>query len=682
VNRIAAGEVIQRPANAIKEMIENSIDAGATLVQVTVNSGGLKSIIIQDNGSGINKDDMTIVCERFTTSKLRSFEDLTSISTYGFRGEALASISHVAHVTITTRTANSKCAYKAHYSDGKLVPAKPGASADPRPCAGNQGTQILVEDLFYNILTRKRALKSSSEEFSKIADVIGRYAVHNAGVGFTLKKQGEGLTEIRTQASNSVKDNIGCVFGQPIARELLEVSAEDKKLGFKMNGYVSNANYSMKKLLIILFINHRLVESTALKKSMESLYAAYLPKNMHPFIYMSIEIVPCNVDVNVHPTKHEVHFLHEDLIISGIQKCVEARLLSCNESRTYYTQALLPHATEMSLDVVRPASSTASDTSKPTYAYHMVRTDSKEQKLDAFMTQRTPTLTPMSSSLVSSQDQMPSSSQDHDMETPLGDILPEFSSERNAGDVGEASGTRGVCTPEDSETAVGLLARKRKARKPIVLTSIQELLESVKAKQHRELTELFKDHKFVGCVDQTKILVQFLTKLFLIDVTKISQELFYQLCLQDFGNFGLFHLDPPAPIFELAMIALNCKESGWTENDGPKETLAEFVVDFLKSKADLIKEHFLFTITEEGEITSLPMLIPSLQPNMDRLPMLLLRLATDVNWNTEKSCFDGFAKEYSKFCAIRYDPFLVDSEEKKGQDGTEKDGEVQFYYTQ
>jgi DNA mismatch repair protein MLH1 len=123
------------------------------------------------------------------------------------------------------------------------------------------------------------------------------------------------------------------------------------------------------------------------------------------------------------------------------------------------------------------------------------------------------------------------------------------------------------------------------------------------------------------------------------------------------------------------MIALNCKESGWTENDGPKETLAEFVVDFLKSKADLIKEHFLFTITEEGEITSLPMLIPSLQPNMDRLPMLLLRLATDVNWNTEKSCFDGFAKEYSKFCAIRYDPFLVDSEEKKGQDGTEKDGE-------
>lgn len=131
---------------------------------------------------------MAIVCERFTTSKLSSFADLHSIATYGFRGEALASISHVAHVTITTKTADSPCAYRALYSDGALKPAKGGQSADPKPCAGNNGTQITAEDLFFNTPIRIKALQSAAEEYRHILDVVTRYAVHNAGVSFTCRK--------------------------------------------------------------------------------------------------------------------------------------------------------------------------------------------------------------------------------------------------------------------------------------------------------------------------------------------------------------------------------------------------------------------------------------------------------------------------------------------------------------
>lgn len=161
VNKIAAGEIIVAPVHALKELIENAVDAGSTSLEILAKDGGLKLLQITDNGHGINvsqkpwhaavrsrplttdqRDDMPILCERFTTSKLKTFEDLTTIGTYGFRGEALASISHIAHLTITTKTADSSCAWRAHYADGRLVPPKPGQSADPKPTAGRGGTQI------------------------------------------------------------------------------------------------------------------------------------------------------------------------------------------------------------------------------------------------------------------------------------------------------------------------------------------------------------------------------------------------------------------------------------------------------------------------------------------------------------------------------------------------------------
>uniref|UniRef100_A0A8C6MMP2 DNA mismatch repair protein MLH1 n=1 Tax=Moschus moschiferus TaxID=68415 RepID=A0A8C6MMP2_MOSMO len=630
VNRIAAGEVIQRPANAIKEMIENCLDAKSTSIQVAVKEGGLKLIQIQDNGTGIRKEDLEIVCERFTTSKLQSFEDLAHISTYGFRGEALASISHVAHVTITTRTADGKCAYRAHYSDGKL-------KAPPKPCAGNQGTQITVEDLFYNISTRRKALKNPSEEYGKILEVVGR--------------------------------------------ELIEVGCEDKTLAFKMNGYISNANYSVKKCIFLLFINHRLVESASLRKAIETVYAAYLPKSTHPFLYLSLEISPQNVDVNVHPTKHEVHFLHEESILERVQQHIESRLLGSNASRTYFTQTLLPGLTGPSGEAVK---STANVTSSSTagsgdrvYAHQMVRTDCREQKLDAFLQPVSKALSSQPQAVVPEHRTDASSSgtrqQDEEMlELPApaevaarSQALEDDATMRTA-DLAEKRGPSS--SPEnprkrpredsdvemvEDESRKAMTAACTPRRRIINLTSVLSLQEEISERGHETLREMLHNHSFVGCVNPQWALAQHQTKLYLLNTTRLSEELFYQILIYDFANFGVLRLSEPAPLFDLAMLALDSPESGWTEEDGPKEGLAEYIVEFLKKKAEMLADYFSLEIDEEGNLVGLPLLIDNYVPPLEGLPIFILRLATEVNWDEEKECFESLSKECAMFYSIR-----------------------------
>ncbi|XP_003473519.1 DNA mismatch repair protein Mlh1 isoform X1 [Cavia porcellus] len=674
VNRIAAGEVIQRPANAIKEMIENCLDAKSTSIQVIVKEGGLKLIQIQDNGTGIRKEDLDIVCERFTTSKLQSFEDLASISTYGFRGEALASISHVAHVTITTKTTDGKCAYRASYSDGKL-------KAPPKPCAGNQGTQITVEDLFYNITTRRKALKNPSEEYGKILEVVGRYSVHNSGISFSVKKQGETVADIRTLSGATVVDNIRSIFGNAVSRELIEVGCEDKTLAFKMNGYISNANYSVKKCIFLLFINHRLVESTSLRKAIEMVYAAYLPKNTHPFLYLSLEISPQNVDVNVHPTKHEVHFLHEESILERVQQHIESKLLGANSSRMYFTQTLLPGLASSSGEVVKSTpgmtSSSASGNGDKVYAYQMVRTDSRDQKLDAF-------LQPMSKAL-------PSQPQAHDPgakvhgsscsagqqdEEMLQIPAPEVAATKSQNVEGDTNKGAFETTEKRAPASSPGNPRKRHRedsdvemiesgsqkemtaaciprRRIINLTSVLSLQEEISERGHETLREMFQNHSFVGCVNPQWALAQHQTKLYLLNTTKLSEELFYQVLIYDFANFGVLRLSEPAPLFDLAMLALDSPESGWTEEDGPKEGLAEYIVEFLKKKAEMLADYFSLEIDEEGNLNGLPLLIDNYVPPLEGLPIFILRLATEVNWDEEKECFESLSKECAMFYSIR-----------------------------
>ncbi|XP_039295912.1 DNA mismatch repair protein Mlh1 isoform X1 [Nilaparvata lugens] len=582
VNRIAAGEVIQRPANAIKELLENSLDAKSTNIQITVKSGGLKMLQIQDDGCGIRKDDLGIVCERFTTSKLTQFEDLSSISTFGFRGEALASISHVAHLTITTKTSNDQCAYKAMYEDGRL-------KAPPKPCAGNQGTQILAEDLFYNVSTRRKALKNPSEEHSRIADVVSRYAIHNPHVGFSLKKHGENLAEIRTKANSTHVDNIKCIFGNSVSRELLEVECVEEGLKFKLHGFISNANYSTKKQIFLLFINHRLVDSTGLRRALDSVYSLYLPKGAHPFLYLSLELDPRNVDVNVHPTKHEVHFLHEDSIIERVKQAIEAKLSGANTSRVFQTQVKVPAINESLKPVERSATTAPS---------HLVRTDSGAQKLDKFFNVVS---SPSSSCSPSSQPKSSSSSQ----------------------------------------------TNKRKIR----LTSVLTLRKAIEDSEHKELRRILGNMIFVGCVDATRALLQHEKSLFLCNTKKLAEEMFYQIMLYEFGNLGEIRFTNQLALAKLCKMGLDSPAAGWTDDDeaGKKEDYSKQVEQLLVSKAPMLKDYFSIDIDQEGNLKTIPLLLDNYTPDLGGLPWYIVQLACEVNWDNEKECFESFCRETAKF---------------------------------
>eukprot|EP00775_Hariotina_reticulata_P009980 gene9981-10135_t len=293
-------------------MLENSLDAGAKHITVVVKEGGLKYLQIQDDGCGIRIEDLPILCHRHTTSKLRAYEDLDTIATLGFRGEALSSISYVSHVTVTTMTASMLHGYRVQYSDGGMLP--PG----PKPVAAVPGTSIIVEDMFYNMLPRRRAFKPGPEEHNLLLDVVQRYAIYKAGsVGFTLKRQGEARSDLHTLPSASRLDVIRMLFGPDLAANLLPLQLSagsgdvseavqlDGPMAFTAAGFVSNLTHVGRKSVLILFINGRPVEQGQLKRAIEAVYTAQNPKASKPWVFLDLKMPPRHVEVNVHPTKKE-----------------------------------------------------------------------------------------------------------------------------------------------------------------------------------------------------------------------------------------------------------------------------------------------------------------------------------------------------------------------------------------
>lgn len=460
--------------------------------------------------------------------------------------------------------------------------------------------------------------------------------MHCAGVAFSCRKHGDSGISISTPAAASTVDRIRQIHGSAVANELVKFGVEDEKLGFRSSGYATNANYHVKKTVILLFINHRAVESTVVKRAVEQTYSAFLPKGGHPFVYIDLEVEPQRVDVNVHPTKREVNFLNEDEIIECICNEIRSKLAKVDSSRTFLTQSVLPgmptieslnRDDEDPTDGRPSATPKTPGTTKKPYEHNLVRTDSKVRKITSMLSPAVPA---------------------------------------HASRTDEAEATSSILDEG--------LQYETTDREPIriALTSVKSLRAAVRSNMHNNLTEMIASHTYVGLVDERRRIaaIQSGVKLYLVDYGMLCSEFFYQIGLTDFGNFGVINLDPAPKLVDLLRIAAEAeKESHKAQRQQQQQkqskviaavaaaeeeneiftTAPDIVANTLIDRREMLDEYFSIQISPEGDLLSIPLLLKGYIPSLGKLPRFLLRLGPYVNWSDEEECFRTFLRELAAF---------------------------------
>ena len=322
-NQIAAGEVVERPASVVKELVENSLDAGATQLRIEIDKGGAKRIKITDNGSGIVKEQLTLALSRHATSKIKNLDDLEAISSLGFRGEALASISSVARLTLTSKPADQEQAWQA-MAEGRDM------AVNVQPAAHPDGTTIEVNDLFFNTPARRKFLRTEKTEFSHIEEVIKRIALARFDVGFTLVHNGKTVKQYRAaKQASQYSRRVAQVCGQSFIDNALEVSCQHE--GLELVGWLAKPSFYRKQNdLCYSYVNGRMMRDKLINHAIRQAYAELLPHESYPAFVLFLNLDYREVDVNVHPAKHEVRF-HQgryvhDFILSVCRTALEQEL--------------------------------------------------------------------------------------------------------------------------------------------------------------------------------------------------------------------------------------------------------------------------------------------------------------------------------------------------------------------
>ncbi|KAA8496638.1 DNA mismatch repair protein Mlh1 [Porphyridium purpureum] len=688
VRSIAAGEAVVDLAGAVKELLENALDADATSVNVSVcvRAAGMHiSLHVSDDGRGIAAYDLPLLCQRHATSKIASLQDLRTAHTYGFRGEALASISQVARVKVVSMVREHTHALEAAYHDGELV------AGFPKKVAGNPGTTIVVEDLFYNMPTRRRSMRPASEEYRAVLDVVGKYAIRHHRKSFTCKKTGAVtsggagggasggvLVDLRTTGCDDARSVVRTVYGSSIAQELTELSVVLPEVHISGSCLVSNANYNAKRFVFVCFINGRLVNCAPIKRALLAVYGDLLPKGTYPFAYLDVSMPPEDVDANIHPTKSEVQLLHLNALLQSLSQKVSDRLKSAQTSRTYLVQGVLtqplPTGTraeqtaQQKRQLSNPACPEGADDEEADFqpqkkASNLSLSQQRQQHVEnvpAHLRVRTDSKNPLGSiePYLSHDTGRLSMKTRHcrsytNAATPEG--LDADAEEEN--DAPERDGDR-ECQPGSNHDVISSSAAVKRARlrtsgAPPLLDSIHELLDESRADSSAELERLLREHVFVGAFVQDEqwfCVVQHQSRVVLLRVYSLLRALVYQIILHRFSNLDQMQLEPALSVEHLLRLRDGTADRD-RDTEREKSASVADALRILNERAGLLSDYFSIEI-RDGHLVSMPSVLPLHSPDPAWWPDLMHDLAFMIDYSVEKPCLHAIAETLANYYAL------------------------------
>jgi DNA mismatch repair protein MutL len=300
INQIAAGEVVERPASVVKELVENSLDAGATDIRVVIEQGGKRLIRVSDDGCGISREELPLALERHATSKIASLDELEQVASMGFRGEALPSVASVSRLVITSRTANDEHAWQ--------VKCVNGEAQEPAPAGGAQGTRVEVRDLFYNVPARRKFLRTERTEFSHVDELLKRFALARADVAFSLQHNNKPVRRFAAVGDDTqMRARLQAVLGEEFVQHILPI--DERRGELSLGGWVAEPRFNRPQAdRQFFFVNGRIVRDRLVAHAIRQAFRDVLFHGRHPAFVLYLDMPPAGVDVNVHPQKHEVRF--------------------------------------------------------------------------------------------------------------------------------------------------------------------------------------------------------------------------------------------------------------------------------------------------------------------------------------------------------------------------------------